>query len=141
VQELTVNSSLTIPASNLRWRAVRASGPGGQNVNKVATKVELAFDLPQTLSLADSVKSRLRRLAARHLDAEGRVVIVCQEARTQRQNLERARHLLVEYIRKALVVPRKRRKTRPTVASRVARLHTKRLTAEKKRSRQAVADD
>lgn len=141
VQELIVNTDLVIPASELRWRAVRASGPGGQNVNKVATKVELTFDLHQTRSLPDTVKSRLRRLVARYLDAEGRVVITCQTSRTQRQNLEQARSLLVDAISKALVVPRKRRKTKPSAASKAARLRVKRLNAEKKQSRQRVTGD
>lgn len=141
VQDLPVTTNLTIPAAELRWRAVRASGPGGQNVNKVATKVELRFDLFQSQSLADSVKSRLRRLVFGSLDAEGKVVITCQTARTQRQNLEQARALLVEYIQKALVVPRKRRKTKPSAASRAARLRNKRHNSEKKQERRVKPDD
>ena len=141
MKELIINPNLVIPASDLRWRAVRASGPGGQNVNKVATKVELTFDLPQSQALSDSVKSRLRRLIARCLDADGNVVVTCQSARTQLQNLEHARDRLVEYVHKALVVPRKRRKTKPTAASKARRLHGKRLNAERKQTRKRVSSD
>ncbi len=141
VQSLLVTPSLSIPASDLRWRAVRASGPGGQNVNKVSTKVELRFELSESAAIEDSVKARLRRLARGNLDAEGRVVITCQTARTQKQNLEQARSLLVEYIRSALVVPRKRRKTKPSAASRASRMRDKRHNAEKKQARRASSDD
>ena len=141
VKELIVNQNLTIPAVELRWRAVRASGPGGQNVNKVATKVELTFDLPQSQVLTDAVKSRLRRLAARYLDGEGCVVITCQNERMQRQNLDQARDLLVDVIARALVTPRKRKKTKPSAGSKAARLRGKRLNAEKKQARKRVSDD
>ena len=141
VEELIINRDLTIPAAELRWRAVRASGPGGQNVNKVATKVELTFDLVTSQSLPDAVKSRLRRLAARYLDADGCIVITCQNERMQRQNLEQARELLVDVIARALVTPRKRKKTKPSAASKAARLRGKRLNAEKKQSRKRVSDD
>jgi ribosome-associated protein len=141
VEDLEVTPNLVIPAGELRWRAVRASGPGGQNVNKVSTKVELRFSLNESPSLADSVKARLRRLVAGSLDAEGKVVITCQTARTQRQNLEQARELLTEYVRKALVVPRKRRPTKPSKASRAARLRDKRHTAGKKQARRVRSDD
>jgi ribosome-associated protein len=141
VQSLPVTPSLSIPASELRWRAVRASGPGGQNVNKVSTKVELRFELNESAALEDSVKARLRRLARGNLDAEGRIVITCQIARTQKQNLEHARSLLAKYIQSALVVPRKRRKTKPSAASRASRVRDKRHNAEKKQARRAPRDD
>jgi len=141
VQALLVTSSLSIPANELRWRAVRASGPGGQNVNKVSTKVELRFELNESEALDDSVKVRLRRLARGSLDAEGRIVITCQTARTQKQNLEQARSLLAETIQRALVVPRKRRKTKPSAASRASRMRDKRHIAEKKQARRATSDD
>jgi len=120
---------------------VRASGPGGQNVNKVSTKVELRFELNESEALDDSVKVRLRRLARGSLDAEGRIVITCQTARTQKQNLEQARSLLAETIQRALVVPRKRRKTKPSAASRASRMRDKRHIAEKKQARRATSDD
>jgi ribosome-associated protein len=141
VQSLQVTPSLRIPAGDLRWRAVRASGPGGQNVNKVSTKVELRFELNESAALEDSVKARLRRLARGNLDADGRIVITSQTARTQRQNLEHARALLVQYIQNALVVPRKRRKTKPSAASRASRMRDKRHNAEKKQARRTASDD
>lgn len=141
VPALAVTTDLVIPARELRWKAVRSSGPGGQNVNKVATKVELRFLLNESLTLSDSVKARLRRQVAGNLDSEGRVVITCQTARSQRQNLEQAQAMLVAAIQRALIVPRSRRKTKPTSSSRVARLHDKRHTAEKKQARRRSAED
>ena len=106
-----------------------------------ATKVELRFNLPESQSLTDSVKSRLRRLVAGSLDAEGKVVVTCQTTRTQRQNLEHARALLVEYIQSALVVPRTRRKTKPSSGARAARLRDKLHTSKKKQARRLLSDD
>ena len=141
VDDLEISPELTLPASDLKWRAVRSSGPGGQNVNKVSTKVELRFDLPATRALTEPVKARLSRLASSHLDAEGLLVITAQSARSQRQNLQQALELLAQYIRRALVVPRKRKQTRPTAGSRVRRLQTKRLVSEKKQGRKRVSGD
>lgn len=141
MKDLEVTPELTIPATDLRWRAVRSSGPGGQNVNKVSTKVELHFDLAQTQVLAQSVKARLSHLATSYLEADGSIVVTSQVSRTQRQNLDQALNLLAELIRKALIVPRKRKKTKPTAASRVRRLQGKRIKAEKKRGRQRVSEE
>jgi len=141
VLALQVTPNLVIPAHDLRWKAVRSSGPGGQNVNKVATKVELRFLLKESLALSDSVKARLRRLIAGNLDSEGRVVITCQTARSQKQNLEQARATLVAAIQGALIVPLRRRKTKPTASSRVARLRDKRHVAEKKQARRHSTED
>ena len=136
MDDLQINDSLSVPGSELLWTAVRASGPGGQNVNKVATKVVLRFD-PLSPSLSPSVSDRLRRLAAGKLDAEGRIAIHCDSSRSQRANLELARERLAELIRAALVVPKRRRPTRPSKAQKRARLEGKRQTSEKKRQRRA----
>lgn len=135
MDDLVINARLTLPAAELTWTAVRASGPGGQNVNKVATKVELRFDLRNSRVLADESKQRLRALASGRLDAEGRVRIVCQTARTQSRNLESARLLLAELVRHSLVVPRRRRATRPSRGRNEARLSEKKRVGEKKKQR------
>jgi ribosome-associated protein len=132
---LTVTSSVVIPGDELVWTAVRSGGPGGQNVNKVATKVELRFDAERSGALAPSVKARLLARAAGRLDAAGRVLIVADETRSQSQNLELARERLAALVRAALVPPKKRKKTRPTRASKERRLEHKRQVGEKKRSR------
>ncbi|MBP7632758.1 aminoacyl-tRNA hydrolase [Candidatus Ozemobacteraceae bacterium] len=132
---LQINESLTIPTADLQWSAARGSGPGGQNVNKVASKVELRFDLNGTTALSPAVKERLRAIAASRVDAEGRLLITCQESRDQRYNLEEALRKLRDLILKALTPPKKRRPTKPTRASKERRLAGKRAHAEKKRRR------
>jgi len=133
--DLPITPDLRIPSTDLAWTAVRSSGPGGQNVNKVSTKVELRFDLPGCAALAEPVKARLRVIAGGRIDADGRVVVTSQLTRTLTQNLEDARDKLAELIRRALVPPRPRRPTRPTRASRIERLSDKRRLGERKRDR------
>lgn len=132
--DLIVSPRLTIPGSELDWSAVRASGPGGQNVNKVATKVVLCFD-PRSPSLPAAVSQRLLTLAKHRLDAEGRLVVTCDETRSQAKNLRLACERLAELIRIALVVPKRRRPTRPSAAAKRARVENKRLEGTKKRQR------
>jgi ribosome-associated protein len=138
--DLVVNERLTIPGSELDWTAVRASGPGGQNVNKVATKVVLGFD-PRSPSLPAAVSQRLLSLAKNRLDAEGRLTITCDETRSQSKNLRLACERLAELIRAALVVPKRRRPTRPSKAQKRARVENKRLTGDKKRERKGPSWD
>jgi ribosome-associated protein len=133
--DLEVRPGVTVPERELSWAAVRSSGPGGQNVNKVSSKVELRFDFEASAVLAPSVKARLRQLAQHRLDSGGRILIVSQVTRTQPQNLADARAKLAALIAKALVVPKRRKATRPSLGAKRARLQNKRAQAEKKQSR------
>lgn len=139
--DLVVTSRVVIPAAELEWRASRSSGPGGQNVNKVSTKVELRFDLAASTALDAGARARLERLAAGRLDADGKLLIVSQSTRSQAQNLEQARERLAELVRRALTPPKPRKATRPTRASKERRLKAKRHASETKRGRRNVRDD
>jgi ribosome-associated protein len=138
---LVVHPGIIVPERELAWTAVRASGPGGQNVNKVSSKVELRFDFEASSALPASVKARLRALAERRLDAEGRILITSQVTRNQPQNLTDARQRLAELIAKALVVPKRRRPTRPSRAAKRARVNDKRVQSKKKQSRARKTSD
>ncbi len=133
--------NLTIPSRELEWTAVRSSGPGGQNVNKVSTKVELRFDFEESSQLTAAVKARLRALAQHRLDADGRILITSQVTRNQPQNLEDARNRLAELIAKAMVAPKKRRPTKPSKAAKRRRVNDKRVHAKKKQSRARKTSD
>lgn len=141
MRDLAIDDRVTIPRADLSWRAVRASGPGGQNVNKVASKVELRFDLEGTAALSPAVKARLRVAHARRLDADGKLLLSVQETRDQGQNLARALERLAEMIRRSLVAPKKRRATKPTRGSKERRLSDKRIVSLKKQARRGAALD
>jgi ribosome-associated protein len=132
---LEINESLTVPASCLTWAASRASGPGGQNVNKVSSKVELRFDVEACAVLDPATKTRLRAIASTMLDAEGRVLIVSQKTRDQPKNLADARDKLRELVLRALVRPKKRRPTRPSRGAVARRLDEKSRASKKKKER------
>jgi len=132
---LLITPSLAIDDWELDERFVRASGPGGQNVNKVATAVQLRFDVARSPSLTDEVRQRLRAIAGSRMTDEGVLVIDARAFRTQAQNRDEARERLADLIRRALVRPKRRRKTRPTKAAKERRLETKKRRGETKASR------
>ncbi|HYP75568.1 MAG TPA: alternative ribosome rescue aminoacyl-tRNA hydrolase ArfB [Polyangiaceae bacterium] len=133
-----VVAHVVIPEAELRWTAVRASGPGGQNVNKVSSKVDLRFDFEDSAALSDELKARLRAKATRLLDAKGQIRIVSQLTRNQSDNLQDARQKLAALVRSALVTPKARRKTKPSRAKKAKRVAEKRVHAAKKQSRGRV---
>jgi ribosome-associated protein len=138
---LVINDKITIPGSDLEWTAVKSSGPGGQNVNKVASKVELSFDFESTVAIPDSARERLRALAKNMLDAEGRVFIKSEKTRDQGKNLADAREKLKELILKALVVPKARKPTKVSKAQKKKRLTNKKKVGAKKAARKRPSKD
>ena len=133
-----ITPTIAIDESEIQLEFIRASKPGGQKVNKVATAVQLRFDVGNSPSLADDVRERLVRLAGRRMTQEGVLIIRAERFRTQERNREDAISRLVELIRKAAKKPRPRRRTRPTRASKRRRLESKRRRGETKRMRRPV---
>jgi ribosome-associated protein len=140
MDELHVSARLIIPAGELRESFVRSSGPGGQNVNKVATAVQLRFDVRNSPSLSEYVRTRLLKLAAGRINSEGVLVIEAQEHRTRERNRVAARERLTALLREAAKRPRKRVPTKPTKASQLARRQDKTQRARIKQKRGRVRD-
>ena len=132
---LVVSEHIAIPDEELEWKFIRSSGPGGQNVNKVASAVQLRFLLPQNTSLPAAVRSRLQRLAGQRLIDDGTILIAARTERSQEQNRRAALERLADLVRAALIEPKIRKKTRPTRASKERRIGAKKHRAGTKRQR------
>ncbi len=134
---LQITPTLSIPDDELTCTFVRASGPGGQNVNKVATAVQLRFDVRNSPSLTEEVKARLVKLAGNKMTQDGMLVIEAKRYRAQEQNRSDAEQRLTALIQKALFKPKRRRPTRPTMASQIRRVDSKKRRGAVKRIRQS----
>jgi ribosome-associated protein len=132
---IRITDRISIDDSELHESFIRASGPGGQNVNKLATAVQLRFDVRHSPSLPQAVRARLERLAGRRLTGDGVLVITAQRHRTQERNRQDALDRLVELVRAAAVEPKPRRPTRPTLGSQKRRLESKKRHSGTKRLR------
>ena len=140
-RSLHVNDRVEIPRAELEVRASRASGAGGQHVNKTSTRIEVTWNVASSASLSDAERSRvLTRLASRISD-EGELRVVASDTRSQLQNRVLAEGRLADLVRRALVVPKARRKTRPSRAAKQARLDAKRITSQKKKFRRSKSDE
>ena len=138
---LVVKPGLEIPDTDLEVAFIRSSGPGGQNVNKVASAVQLRFALDRTAVLRDDVKTRLRTLAGQRVTDGGEILIVARAHRSQEQNRREAEERLCDLIRRALIAPKKRHATKPTRASRERRLEGKAHSQKNKKLRGRVRFD
>jgi ribosome-associated protein len=138
---IRITPLITIDEREIKEEFIRSSGPGGQNVNKVATAVKLRFDVAHSPSLPEDVRSRLIRLAGRRITEEGILVIDARRFRSQEQNRKDARERLEGLIRKAAEVPRMRRKTKPTTASMFRLLEEKQRHAQIKRDRRQPSEE
>ena len=138
---LNITPDLEIPDSDLEVAFIRSAGPGGQNVNKVASAVQLRFALVRNTSLRADVKARLRALAGNRMTDAGELLIVSRETRSQEQNRRNAEQRLVDLVRRALIAPKKRHATKPTRASKERRLEGKARSQRIKRMRGRVQND
>jgi ribosome-associated protein len=135
---IIINHNISFDENEVHEEFIRSSGPGGQNVNKVATAVQLRFDIRTSTSLPDDVKERLIQVAGKRVTKDGEIVIKAARFRTQEQNRKDALERLIDLIKKATEVPRPRRKTRPTKASKERRMVAKHKRSEVKTMRRSA---
>jgi ribosome-associated protein len=135
---MTLKNNIILDPNNLRWEFVRSSGPGGQNVNKVATAVQLRFDVGSCDTLSPDAKARLKTIAGKRLNQNDEIVVTAKRHRSQHQNRQDALVRLMLLIQKALEKPRTRKRTRPSPAAKQRRLEAKRRHGEKKSMRRKV---
>ena len=135
-----INSALSLQNNEVTYDFIRASGPGGQNVNKVSTAVQLRFNVKNSSSINEAVKNRLINIAGKRVSAEGILIIDARRHRSQSKNREDALNRLKELMIKALAVPKRRRKTKPTFASKEKRLRDKKARSKIKQSRKPPED-
>jgi len=133
---LEITPTLYLDERELQFEYIRASGPGGQNVNKVATAVQLRFDVAHSPSLASDLKGRLLRLAGKRINADGVLIIEARRFRSQEANRADALQRLIDLLQKAASPPKKRKKTKPTAAAREKRLKEKKARGKLKKARQ-----
>jgi ribosome-associated protein len=135
VDGVRVNDSVVIPRDELVARASRSGGAGGQHVNTSSTRIELVWNVAASRALTDEQRERLLQKLSSRLDGERNLRVVASDRRSQRQNRESAEERMTELVRQALIVPKKRRPTKPTRAAKQARLESKRRISDKKRER------
>jgi ribosome-associated protein len=140
-EPLAINDRVLIPRAELASRASRAGGPGGQHVNTSSTRVEVTWNVRRSAALTEAQRARVLVALASRLDDDGTLRVVASDTRSQLQNRTLAEERLAALVRKALVVPRVRKKTRPTRASVERRLDTKKRAGDKKRARRQHGDD
>ena len=138
---LAVNESLSIPRTELDVRVSRSSGAGGQHVNKTSSRVEIFWNVTGSRALSEEQRARLREKLASRLTTDGSIRVVASDMRSQSRNRELAEERLADLVRRALVIPRKRRATKPTRASKEARLDSKKRHSTKKRDRRDTVID
>lgn len=141
MSELQINATLSIPIDEFQATFIRASGPGGQHVNKSSTAVQIRYDVTRSASLPDDVRRRLIQIAGNRMTTAGELIVTAQRFRSRERNRLDALERIAALVRRAAIVPKKRRRTRPSGASRKKRLDDKRKRGDRKRLRSRPSGD